>query len=144
MWELDETVAYYQKQGAPEDQTALVALLREVQEAYDGRIPVWLLEKLAEKLNLRQSFLTALIRRFPTLRMGEGHILELCAGPNCSKHAALRTAAEVLCKRFPDKITLKYGPCMRLCGKGPNLKWDGKLYHRADSQLLKELTKDLE
>ena len=36
-------------------------------------------------------------------------------------------------------ITVKFAPCMRLCGKGPNLKWDGKLYHKADENLLKEL-----
>ena len=143
MWDLDGAVAYYQKQGAPGDQTALVALLREVQQENGGRIPQWILEPLAEKLGLKQSFLVALIRRYPTLRMGEEHSLELCAGPNCSKHAALRTDAEAVCKRFPGKITLKYGPCMRLCGKGPNLKWDGKLYHKADGKLLEELTKNL-
>ena len=143
MWDMDGAVAYYQKQGAPGDQTALVALLREIQQEHGGRIPAWLLEPLAEKLGLRASFLTALIRRYPTLRLGEGHCLALCGGPNCSKHSALRSAAEAVCKRFPDKITLKYGSCMRLCGKGPNLKWDGKLYHKADSKLLEELTKNL-
>lgn len=143
MWDLDGAVAYYQKQGAPGDQTALVALLREAQQEHGDRIPQWLLEPLAEKLGLRPSFLTALIRRYPTLRMGDGHSLELCAGPNCSKNAALRAAAEAACKRFPDKITLKYVPCMRLCGKGPNLKWDGKLYHKADRKLLEDLINNL-
>lgn len=26
-----------------------------------------------------------------------------------------------------------------MCGKGPNMKWDGKLYHRADEALLRSL-----
>ena len=30
---------------------------------------------------------------------------------------------------------------MRMCGKGPNLKWDGKLHHGATEALLKELVK---
>jgi hypothetical protein len=28
---------------------------------------------------------------------------------------------------------------MRLCGKGPNIRWDGTLYHGADEALLKML-----
>jgi NADH:ubiquinone oxidoreductase subunit E len=28
---------------------------------------------------------------------------------------------------------------MRQCGKGPNLKWDGQIYNRADPELLKKL-----
>lgn len=143
MWDLDGAIVYYRKQGAPGDQTALVALLREIQQENGGRIPAWSLELLAEKLGLKSSFLFALIRRYPTLRLGDGHSLEICAGPNCSKHGALRDAAEAICKRFPDKIALKYVPCMRLCGKGPNLKWDGKLYHKADRKLLEDLIENL-
>ena len=32
MWNLEEAVSYYKKQGAPSDQSALVSLLREVQQ----------------------------------------------------------------------------------------------------------------
>ena len=28
---------------------------------------------------------------------------------------------------------------MRMCGKGPNLKWDGTLYHHADEALIQKL-----
>jgi hypothetical protein len=28
---------------------------------------------------------------------------------------------------------------MRLCGKGPNLRWDGTLHHKADEALLRKL-----
>ena len=134
---LEEAAAYYKKQGAPGDQSALVSLLREVQQENGGAIPLAVLPVLGENLGVRESFLQAVIRRIPSLRLSDSHTLELCAGPNCGKHAALAAAAEKLCKG--KNVTLKFLPCMRMCGKGPNLKWDGTLYHRADEALLKRL-----
>ena len=37
-WNLEEAVTYYRKQGAPSDQTAVTALLREAQAEHDGKI----------------------------------------------------------------------------------------------------------
>ena len=136
-WDLNEAVLYYKKQGAPGDQNALVSLLREVQEEF-GSIPKHLLPEMAEILGLRESFLLALIRRQPRLRLGDGHTLELCAGPNCGKRTDLAALAEQLCAGRED-VKLKFVPCMRMCGKGPNLKWDGKLHNRADENLLRQL-----
>lgn len=136
-WELKEAVAYYKRQGAPGDQSALLSLLREVQEEHGG-IPRGLLPEIGETLGVKESFLLALIRRQPRLRLMNSHTLELCAGPNCGKHTALADLAEQLCTGRRD-VTLKFVPCMRQCGKGPNLKWDGQLYNRADAQLLKKL-----
>ena len=42
-WDLNEAIAYYRKQGAPADQSAVISLLREVQENTDGSIPAELL-----------------------------------------------------------------------------------------------------
>ena len=137
---LEEAAAYYKKQGAPGDQSALVSLLREVQQENGGAIPLAVLPVLGENLGVRESFLQAVIRRIPSLRLPDSHTLELCAGPNCGKHAALAAAAEKLCKG--KNVTLKFLPCMRMCGKGPNLKWDGTLYHRADEALLKRLLEE--
>lgn len=138
MWNLEEAVSYYKKQGAPSDQSALVSLLREVQQENGGAVPKSALPAMAEGLGVKESYLMAVIRRIPSLRLSDMHTLELCAGPNCGKHAALAASAEKLCKG--KNITLKFTPCMRLCGKGPNLKWDGKLYHKADEALLRSLT----
>jgi NADH:ubiquinone oxidoreductase subunit E len=33
---------------------------------------------------------------------------------------------------------------MRQCGKGPNLRFDGKLYHGADAKLLEQLMAELD
>ena len=134
---LEEAAAYYKKQGAPGDQSALVSLLREVQQENGGAIPLAVLPVLGENLGVRESFLQAVIRRIPSLRLSDSHTLELCAGPNCGKHTSLATCAEKLCKE--RNISVKFVPCMRLCGKGPNIRWDGQLYHHADQALLEKL-----
>ena len=135
-WNLNEAIAYYRSAGAPSDQQALVNLLREIQGAYNG-IPTGCIRQIAESYAIKEGILLALIRRIPSLRLAEGHLLELCTGPNCSKCTALSDAAEKLAAQ--GACTLKYVPCMRLCGKGPNIRWDGTLYHRADENLLRKL-----
>ena len=141
-WNLEEALSYYGRQGAPKDQTALTALLREIQQNSSGSIPVSALHTAAEYYGVQESFLLALVKRIPSLRMGTAHQLILCAGPNCGKHAALAAFAEKLQQENPGRFTLKFGPCMRLCGKGPNIKWDGTIYHRADKALLQKLIEE--
>jgi NADH:ubiquinone oxidoreductase subunit E len=136
-WELKEAAEYYKKQGAPGEQSALTGLLWEIQEEF-GAIPAGLLPEAAELLGVKESFLLALIRRQPRLRLADTHVLELCAGPNCGKATELAALAEKLCAGKPG-ITLRFRGCMRQCGKGPNLKWDGQIYNRADPELLKKL-----
>ena len=137
---MQELLDYYRKQGAPGDQTALVSLLREVQSEY-GAIPKWAVAEIAGGYQIKESFLLAIIKRIPALRLQDSHLLQLCAGPNCGKHTALAAEAEKLCKL--KGITLKYMGCQRMCGKGPNIRFDGKLYHKATKELLQELLKDL-
>ena len=139
-WNLTEAMEWYAKQGAPADQNMLTALLREVQKESGGSIPPAALGTISEGYGIRECLLTALIRRIPGLRLGETHCLEICAGPNCGRHRTLAAFAEDLQKKKPGIFTLKFVPCMRLCGRGPNIRWDGKLYHKADEALLKELT----
>ena len=138
-WNLDEAIAYYKKQGAPGDQGAVIGLLREVQQENGGRIPKPVLEPIAGALGVKESLLLAIIRRIPSLRLADTHCLEICAGKNCGKHAALAEAAE---KLRSAKTEVKFVPCMRHCGKGPNIRWDGTLYHRADEALLRRLAEE--
>ena len=133
---MEEAVAWGKSQGAPGDQNALIGLLKEVQQE-EGLTPAGITE-IAGLLNVKESLLLALIRRIPSLKLDDTHILQLCAGPNCGKCVSLAKAAEQLCKGRTD-IKLEFTGCMRLCGKGPNLKLDGKIYHRADEALLKKL-----
>jgi len=135
-WNLDEAVAYYKKTGAPADQNALIALLGEIQAEFGG-IPSHLLPEIAESLGTKQGVLLALIRRIPRLRLSDVHTLEVCAGPNCPKRRDLAGIAQNLCAG--KNIRLKFVPCMRMCGKGPNIRFDGVVYNGADENLLKRL-----
>ena len=138
-WNLDEAIAYYKKQ-APRDHSAVTALLKEIQLESGGSIPMAAVTRMAETLETKESFFLALIRRLPSLRLSDVHTLELCAGPNCGKHTALAAFAE---KNCGSKVKLKFVPCMRMCARGPNLRFDGKLYHGADEDLLRKLLGDV-
>ena len=135
---MKEMLDYYRKQGAPGDQTALVNLLKELQQTY-GAVPKWAVGEIAEEYKVKESFILAVVKRIPSLRLQDTHLLQLCAGPNCGKHTALAAEAEKLCKL--KGIELKYMGCQRMCGKGPNIRFDGKLYHKATVELLQELLK---
>ena len=135
-WNLEEAIVYYGKQGAGKDQNVLISLLREIQQK-NGNIPAYAVKAIAEAYGIKEGIPLALIKRIPSLRLGESHCLELCSGPNCGKHKALAACAETLQKQHG--FTMKYVPCMRMCGKGPNLRWDGVVYHGATERLLREL-----
>ena len=137
-WNLEEAIVYYGKQGAGKDQNALISLLREIQ-LENGNIPAYAVKAIAEAYGIKEGIPLALIKRIPSLRLGDSHCLELCSGANCGKHKTLAACAETLQKQHG--FTLKYVPCMRMCGKGPNLRWDGDVYHGATEQLLRELVK---
>ena len=135
---MKEMLDYYRRQGAPGDQTALVGLLKELQQTY-GAVPKWAVGEIAEEYKVKESFILAVVKRIPSLRLQDTHLLQLCAGPNCGKHTALASEAEKLCKL--KGVELKYMGCQRMCGKGPNIRFDGKLYHKATVELLQELLK---
>ncbi len=132
----NEIVTYYIRQGAPGDQSALISLLKEVQEISGGSVPLAALPELASALKVKETYLTAIIRRIPSLRLGNTHLLEVCSGPNCGKSATLAAYAE---KLQSGNVTVKFVPCMRMCGKGPNIKWDGVIHHGANIELLQKL-----
>lgn len=133
-WNLTEALDYYKRMGAPADQNALISLLTEVQEEHGGSIPKSILPHIAGYYGTKEALLAALIRRIPRLKLSDTHTLELCAGPNCGKHTALAAFAESL-----PGITVKFIPCQRMCGKGPNIRWNGKLHNRATEELIRKL-----
>ena len=137
-WELKEAVEYYRGLGAPGDQSAVIGLLREIQRENAGAIPRKLLSETAELLDTKEALLLALVKRIPSLRLSDRHILEICSGKNCPKRADLINQIEKTGLKT-DKITIKTVPCMRLCDKGPNIRWDGQLYHQADVALIQKL-----
>ena len=138
-WDLRDAIEYYRRQGAPGDQNALRNLLTEVQSAHGGAIPGFVLPLIADALGVKESFLAAIIRRIPSLRMADRHLLEICGGPNCPRKKDLSRFLD----RAGEKLEVRLVPCMRLCGKGPNIRFDGKLYHGADEALIEKLLKDM-
>lgn len=140
-WNLEEALQYYRRQGAPGDQAALVSLLRELQQESGGSIPLWTLQRIADSYQIRESFLQAIVKRIPALRLENTHTLELCCGPNCGKRDLL-TFVEKTYGKDPKAFTLKRTGCMRMCGKGPNCKWDGVLYHNVDETLIRRLVEE--
>ncbi len=136
MWDLTEAISYYKSLGAPQDQSAMISLLQEIQRENGGSIPPLMLKEAAEGFGVRESLLLALIRRVPRLRLAEIHVLEICSGPKCGKKRALAAYAE---KLHSEKIQVRFVPCMRMCGKGPNIRFDGTVFHQVDETLLKQL-----
>ena len=142
-WNFEEAAAYYQNMGAPGDQNALIGLLREVQQESGGSIPGYFTVQIAEYYGIKESLVLAIVRRIPSLRLSDVHCLEICAGPNCPKKGTLAQFVEKTYGVKPVKFILKYTGCMRLCGKGPNIKWDGKIYHQADEALIRSLVEGI-
>ena len=94
--EREEAISYYRAQNASKEQTALVNLLREIQQQL-GSIPSYAVTQIAQAYSLKESYLLALIKRIPSLRLENTHCLQLCAGPNCGKHTALAALCGGLC-----------------------------------------------
>ena len=137
-WNLNEALQYYQKQGAPGDQTACLNLLKEIQRE-QGSIPRWMLAQAAEVWNTKEGLLLALVRRIPSLRLQDSHVLEVCSGPNCGKRTEIADFVEKTYGRKPKDFDFRFCNCMRQCGKGPNIRWDGTVYHAATPELVKKL-----
>ena len=60
-WNLEEAMHYYKKQGAPRDQSALVSLLREIQQENNGSIPD--LKVKAKQILKQNAYTRAELRR---------------------------------------------------------------------------------
>ena len=141
-WSFEEAVSYYRKQGAPKDQTALISLLKEIQQEHSGSIPEFYLTQIAQVYELKETYLQAIVKRIPSLRLRNVHILELCAGPNCGKRTEIADFVEKTYGKAPKGFTFRFCQCMRQCGKGPNLRWNGKVYNAATPELVKKLIED--
>lgn len=147
-WQISEAIAYYRGQGAPGNQQALVSLLRETQRENGGVIPEWCVSEIALAYGIKETFLQAVIKRIPSLRAEQApHRLELCGGPNCCRKNGGKLAKFVETTYGVQNggvsktggFSYHVAGCMKNCGKGPNLKWDGKLYAGGDEALVRVL-----
>lgn len=149
-WSLDEAIAYYKGQDAPQNQEALVALLREVQEEFGGVLPVGIVAELARQLEIKESLLAAIIKRYPSLRTDAApNLLQICGGGVCgSKKAA--ALMQYVTKNYAvsnggvsakGRFSYSICGCLKQCGQGPNVKWNGRVYNNMDVEKLEKLIK---
>lgn len=147
-WDLYEAIAYYQKDGAPQNQDSLIALLREVQEESGGVLSSHAIREIAEQMGVKESFLLAIIKRYPSLRLESApNFLEVCGGPNCAKNNSAKLMRFIMEKyevgsggiSKKGRFAYKIGSCMKHCGKGPNIRWNGEVYNKMDKKKLVQL-----
>ena len=147
-WNINEAVEYYKGQDAPQNQFALVELLKEVQEHNGGVLTDGVVQEIAALLNIKPSFLNAVIKRYPSLKPAAApHRLEICGGKNCAGNgsAALLKFIKQTYNVDNGGISVSGGfsfavcNCLKHCGKGPNIKWDGEVYNAAAPELIKRL-----
>ncbi len=147
-WNLHEAVEYYKGQDAPQNQFVLVELLKEAQEHNGGVLTDCIIEDIAALLNIKVTFLNAVIKRYPSLKTAQApHRLEVCGGKNCAvngsaallKHIRGAYGAESGGISTKGGFSFKICGCLKHCGKGPNIKWDGEIYNAATPELIKKL-----
>ncbi len=147
-WDLYEAITYYQKDGAPQNQDVLIALLREVQEENKGVLPSIAIREIAEQMSVKESFLLAIIKRYPSLHIESApNFLEICGGPNCAKNNSAKLMRFIMEKykvgsggiSTKGRFSYKISGCMKHCGKGPNIKWNGEVYNKMDEKKLVQL-----
>lgn len=141
---LKEIVAFYRERGAARDQNELVQLCRGVQELFGGVIPHQALEIIADQLGLKQTFLDAVLKRYPTIRTAEApHVLAVCSGKQCGKSDLASFVEQTYCVQAGETadagFRYKAAGCMKQCGKGPCVKWDGEVYTGMTEAKLRDL-----
>lgn len=148
---LQEIIAYYAARGAAREQAALVSLLREAQEACGGVLTKATLTAVADGLNVKPSYIKAVIKHVSGLRTeGARHRLTVCGGSSCrSKDSAdLRRHIEHVYgvkdggTSAQGAFTYQVGGCMKKCRKGPCIRWDGELYTHATPDLIDRLVSE--
>lgn len=108
-------------------------------------IPAATFAEIADSLKLKESFLTTIIKRYPSLRTEEApHRLEICGGERCQKRncrALHRFVEETYGVQsgvvsMQGSFAFQITGCMNNYLNGPSLKWNGELYSNADIKLI--------
>ena len=137
-------IEQYRSQGAPEDQQMLIALMRDAQQLDGGALRQETLDRIASELSVPGSILNAIIRRIPMLRMADApHRLDMCGG--CDGAQELIEDISRVYQVDKDGVSMKgrfvlrVTGCLKRCGLGPAIRWDGKTYDEADVELIRQL-----
>ena len=141
---LEDYIEQYRSQGAPEDQQMLIALMRDAQQLDGGALRQETLDRIASELSVPGSILNAIIRRIPMLRMADApHRLDMCGGCDGAQELIedIRRVYQVDKDgvRMKGRFVLRVTGCLKRCGLGPAIRWDGKTYDEADVELIRQL-----
>ena len=141
-------LSFYQGRGAASDHNELVSLLRETQTLYGGVIPQHALDEIARAFGFRETFLPAVLKRYPSIKTEAArHSLTVCQGPSCSRQ---RELLDFLTREYgaaPGGVAaagfrLQTGGCMKNCGKGPCVRWDGVVHTGMTPETLRALIEE--
>ena len=142
--ELQEIIEAYRARGAARDQNELVQLLREAQALYGGVLPQTALDDIAAALGLKRTFLDAVLKRYPSIKTEAArHTLAVCCGKNCAKRDALADFVREEYGVQPGGVAkagfrFQAAGCMKNCGKGPCVKWDGEIHTGMTAEKLRQ------
>ncbi|MDO4323974.1 MAG: NAD(P)H-dependent oxidoreductase subunit E [Lachnospiraceae bacterium] len=151
--QLEEIFSYYDKAEKPAQQDEIISLLRELQELC-GFISPEAKRRAADTLDVKETVLTCLIRRFPSLKEADyQHTVTVCTGERCGKKQsmevlrAVKQELQIDEKTVPGKpmlskngrILLKTQNCLKQCRTAPNLMIDGEIYRQVKPEDVPEL-----
>lgn len=141
--QLEDIFAYYGSLDKPVPQDETVNLLREIQELC-GFISPEMKRRVADTLGVKETVLTCLIRRFPSLKEADYcHTVTVCTGERCGRRQGMEifqavkrelqireidSGGSALSKN--GKVLLKTQNCLKQCRTSPNLMIDGKVYRQ--------------
>ena len=144
--DLTEIVACFKQNGAPSDQSALLACLREAQEVCGGMLDAQVQQEIASLLGVKPNYLQAIAKRISDLKLsGAAHTLTVCTGANCSRRGV------ELRRYLEDELGVQNGKpflngrwiyrtagCQRACPTSPNVRIDGQLVTGMTLETLKK------
>lgn len=150
---LEDIFSYYDKIDKPAQQDEVVDLLREIQEVC-GFISPEMKQRAADTLGVKETVLTCLIRRFPSLKETDyQHTVTVCTGERCGRkrgmaiYQAVKKELQIkegnsfgipmLSKN--GKVLLKTQNCLKQCRTSPNLMIDGKVYRHVKPEDVPDL-----
>ncbi|MBS4981094.1 MAG: NAD(P)H-dependent oxidoreductase subunit E [Lachnospiraceae bacterium] len=145
--QIQEIMEYYTKEGETISQEDLVNMLREIQEV-KGCIPAAVQKQVAEAAKVKETFLAALIKRYPSLKAENyRHEIQVCVGAGCSAKGSY-DLLKILEKKWDirqgevsegGRFYLRTSGCMKQCVKGPNMMIDKTVYHQVTEKSLGEI-----
>ena len=150
-WNIHEAVEYYKGQDAPQNQFALVELLKEAQEHNGGVLTDIAVEEIAALLNTKVTFLNAVIKRYPSLKTAQAlHRLEVCGGKNCAangsaallKHIRQAYGVENGGISVSGGFSLRFAAALSIAAKGRTLNGTAKFTTQQRRSLLKNWQAD--